>query len=193
MGELAEVFRQGWTGWAGSKETPCGSGSSLRHSLLAREELPRILKITGPRVNEAGCGDLHWLGDARPPDYAGYDVVEWDTWPALRAEGVHLEVGDVREPGLMRACDLVICRDVMIHLPARDVLEVLESCRETAGWLLATTYDRADTRPPLRKASRNYRRLDLGEERWGLGEMVEWVPDGGTLGKGMGLWHLAGG
>src|SRR5258708_4454092 len=94
MPQLEGVFSRGWPG---PRETTCGPGSSARAVAHLRRMLPVVTGITGPVVNDAGCGDLTWIAGSLPPgtDYRGYDVVEWPGWDGLRAAGWALEKADI--------------------------------------------------------------------------------------------------
>lgn len=195
-----KVFSRGWPDQA--PDTVCGWGSSEAHTQLVRKELVNILATYGvTSMNDAGCGDLAWMStlDLDGIDYVGYDVHERATWPALRERGYRLEVVDITADRL-RPADLLVCRDVFIHLPNDMILAALEGFRNSCTYLLTTSYtsdpsmergdfsnfDRMDS-PDLLHA-----KLDLTLEPFGLGEPLERVPED-SPNKYLCLWDLTAG
>lgn len=138
MNEDLKVFEQGWPG----RGTVCGWGSQLEHTQEIREYLPRIIKSYGiTSINDAGCGDLCWMQtlDFEGVSYKGYDVCERHTWLALREVGWDLSILDITSED-MRPADLVICRDVFIHLPNDMILKALDRFKRQHKFLLTTNF-----------------------------------------------------
>lgn len=191
------VFEQGWPGQA--VDTVCGWGSSREHTETIRLTLPRILRDFGCRtMNDAGCGDLAWIQhvDLSDVDYVGYDAFERDSWPALRADGFKLEIADIVSDQL-RDADLVLCRDVFIHLPNSMVLDALELFRSSARYLLTTSYVADptvagcdfDNAARLAGPSLLHAKLDLALAPFNLGEPILRIPEN-SPNKYTGLWCL---
>ncbi|KAJ6024757.1 hypothetical protein N7540_005554 [Penicillium herquei] len=150
-------------------------------------------------LNDAGCGDLAWIsminiGDI---DYVGYDLYERATWPELRKHGVKLDVLDITTQDT-RGTDLLICRDVLIHLPNDMVLATLNRFRRSASMLLATSYTSDQSlhgggfsnlkrmdEPSLRHA-----KLDLTLPPFNLGKPLVKIAED-FPGKYLGLWNLS--
>jgi hypothetical protein len=189
---LSKIYQKGWS-WPPAPETRCGHGSEERYTREIRAALPGIITQTGSNVIEAGCGDLHWLRGAVLPAgtrYAGYDVCEWETWPALRAAGWDLRVTEDVTTENLPACDLIICRAVMIHWPDDMCLRFLELARSRAAWLLATTYENASNEGRIARPGKDYSRLDLTTAPFSLGTPAELVHDGDAKDRYLGLWDL---
>ena len=80
----------------------------------------------------------------------------------------------------MRCCDLIICRDVFIHLPNKTILKILKLFRQSGKLLLATSYD-------MPKGHNNYNRpkhptkqhskLDLSKHPFCLKEQRFTIPE----------------
>ena len=55
---MKSMFEKGWS----ASGTVCGWGSEIEHTENIRKQLPQIIKDYGSKsVNDAGCGDLHWI------------------------------------------------------------------------------------------------------------------------------------
>jgi hypothetical protein len=192
-----EVFSEGWPGQA--EDTVCGWGSSEPHTQLVRKGLATIIDDYDVRsLDDAGCGDLAWMStlDLGDVHYTGYDAHERATWPGLRDRGFHLEVADIATDRL-RTADLLICRDVFIHLPNHIVLAALANFRRSCRLLLSTCYV-SDSELPggefsnyerMAEPSLRHAKLDLTRAPFGLGEPLERIPEN-SPNKYLGLWKL---
>jgi hypothetical protein len=134
---------------------------------MAEEAHAAILSVLerypiGP-VNDAGCGDKGWIPSIE--DCENYD----------------LRYGFDITLDKMRPCDLIICRDVMIHMRAELVLEALKLFN--SKYLLATT---SDMNRNIYTDSAYDRDADLSAEPFNLSE-IERFPDGN---KYLGLYAL---
>ena len=134
--------RRGWL----EPETVSGRGSTLERTRGVRGALPVLMRELGVRsVLDAGCGDFHWFREMELPleRYVGVEVVE-----AL-AERNRVSFGgagrdfvslDITRDPLPRV-DLVVCRDVLVHLKNRHILAALANFRRSGSrYLLATTF-----------------------------------------------------
>jgi hypothetical protein len=193
-----EVFSRGWPDQA--PDTVCGWGSSEPHTQLVRKGLMTILDTHRvSTLNDAGCGDLAWMRtlDLEGVSYVGYDVHERATWPELRKAGYRLEVVDITCEDL-RPADLLICRDVFIHLPNDMILPALERFRRSCRLLLTTSYtsDPALERGAFSNFERmsgpslSHAKLDLSLPPFGLGEPMDRIPEN-SPNKYLGLWDLS--
>jgi SAM-dependent methyltransferase len=121
-------------------------GSTLEQTARLRECLPLLLQqLAIQSVLDVGCGDFSWqrtckLGVRR---YVGIDVVGpmIATLQQTFGDGVRsFQVLDARRHPLPR-CDLILCRDLLVHLSNRDIHGALRHVRESgANYLLATTF-----------------------------------------------------
>jgi hypothetical protein len=124
-----------------------GPGSELSDTEGVRTALPALLKKLGVRtLINVPCGDLHWLRtvDLELEHYYGFDIV-----PAvidrLRQEqpirNGEYAVADLVSADLPRA-DAILCRDVFLHLPFRDIRRALANLQRSGSrYLLASTYE----------------------------------------------------
>ena len=161
--------------------TPCGKGSTQASTVEIRSALPDIVKkYKIKKINDAGCGDLHWIKsvDLGKVDYKGYDLVP-------RADGVQ-QIDISRKK--MRKSDLIICRDVFIHLTKDRIFAALENFKATGKYLLTTSYDENENN--LISAHRQFSRISLVDEPFNFPEpllRIEELEEG----RWVGLWELS--
>ena len=165
---MKDVFKAGWgVGAQEKRETVCEWGSEIAHTANIRSLLPRIIKeYNVSSINDAGCGDLCWISqvDMLDVDYMGYDVVSRKGWnKKLTCQELDIS------KHTMRQADMIICRDVFIHLPNDAVLETLKRFRECSPLLLTTTFVPADNDDRIKEPSLTYSKLDLSLEPFNLG------------------------
>ena len=130
----------------GDGESLCGTGSSIMATGTIRAALPPLFARLGARsVLDLPCGDFNW---ARAVDwcgiaYTGADIVSGLIERNRRlhgGNGFRFEVLDVLTDRLPPS-DLVLCRDLFIHLPNASVLQAVDNIRRSgARWLLTTHY-----------------------------------------------------
>ncbi len=137
------------------KRLGSGSGSLPENTQPYRTFLEGFLKESGVRnVVDLGCGDWQSsrLVDWGSVNYHGIDVVE-----SIVARNSHLygsrtvrfSVRPLDHP--LPPADLVIIKDVFIHLPNERISEILQEVTDTYGLALVTEtsqiYDIADGHP----------------------------------------------
>jgi hypothetical protein len=124
------------------RESMSGPGSSLEATAEIREWLPWILEKLGAKsMADVPCGDHHWLATVDIPcGYHGYDLlpelVEANRYgfPARRFDVLNA-ISDVPDG------DVILCRDLLVHLSLEHAACVLARFRESgARYLLLTTY-----------------------------------------------------
>jgi SAM-dependent methyltransferase len=185
----------------GEPESVSGRGSSLRSTEAIRRQLPALFAELGVRsVLDAGCGDFHWFRElpVALDAYVGVEVVE-----ALAREnqrrhggaGRHFVALDVIRDPLPRV-DLILCRDVLVHLKTRQVLGALRNFRRSGSrWLLATTF--GGPHPNADAPLGGWRPLDLARPPFDLGPPLRSIDEGESVedpryeDKRLGLWPLA--
>lgn len=180
-----EMYNRMKKGWRGGKldGTICGQGSTIRNTSSITRWLPQACERHGiETINDAGAGDLHWIGRVRwDVDYTPYDLFP-------RHESVK-KIDITTET--MQPADAILCRMVLNHLvdgddgdDGEDVERVemaLERFAESAEYLFATNFRDGVNR------TRQFRRLDLCGF---LGEPLEQVADGQERGCVLALWKL---
>lgn len=188
-GDMRDAFRRGWQG--GGSETACGAGSTARATSGLRRLLPAVFRAFGiETLNDAGCGDANWMQyvDLSGIGYLGYDVVRRECWgPLGERKSMRFEVADfVADPG--RPCDLTLCRDALIHLPNRLVIEALARFRQSSKYLLATTFPGAPNHA-REIVPGGFARLDMATDPFRLGEPLLSISER-SRNKYLAMWAL---
>jgi SAM-dependent methyltransferase len=193
----------------GQHEHPAsGGGSTLEATAAVRSGLQQILDLPQLSISsmlDIGCGDMTWLPSVpRIADgtlqYHGLDVV-----PALvernrqRHPGLEFSVLDTVVEPLPRAYDLVLIKDVVIHLKLRDILAMLASIEASGSRFLMIMHDptleessNSDTSFNAMSLPAGYRRINLFRPPFSLADPQLWfpaqtAPDDPSV---MGLWRL---
>jgi 2-polyprenyl-3-methyl-5-hydroxy-6-metoxy-1,4-benzoquinol methylase len=124
-----------------------GAGSTLEATATTRGIVSKVIvdyEITS--VVDVACGDFTWMplvlqavgSDVR---YTGCDIVgrlvkqHTDNYPQYTFKHLDFVAEDVPP------ADLIVCRDVLQHLPVEDIQKALDRfSRSGASYLLATTH-----------------------------------------------------
>jgi len=193
-----EIFRS--NGWQG-KESMSGHGSDTELTRRLVEALPPLLKqFQVATLLDIPCGDFHWMKDVDLTwtKYIGADIVPQLVEDCSRRYGSETRMFrtlDLTESPLPD-CDLILCRDCLVHLSFRDVMRALDNiCRGNLTYLLTTTF-------PLKGPNHDivtgeWRPLNLELPPFGfpapLALLTENdIGDGGPFSdKALGLWRVA--
>ncbi|WP_338847780.1 GlcNAc-transferase family protein [Massilia sp. W12] len=189
--ERRETFTTIWVNNAWRcPETRSGNGSSLAETVGLRQWLPEILKFLNCQVlADMGCGDLNWMQEIIPQlrFYFAYDIV-----PGL--------IGDLRHRFVSHnncffsewdlvlqtppQVDVILCRDVLTHLPLDAALMALRRFRASgAPYFMATTHNRGRNRWV---ASGSWYAMDLSAPPFNLPPPRLQLQEGGS--KLLGVW-----
>lgn len=141
MSVFDDIYRtNGWNG-TDSRSGPGSGAPATRAVAAAIADL--IAEVRAESVLDVGCGDGYWF-----PDVGGFYVgLDASTEAIALARARHPDrtyvSGDVRDPTFASlAFDLVVCRDLIQHLPLADGVDLLAGLRHVArgGLLLVSTY-----------------------------------------------------
>lgn len=182
----------------GSKETPSGPGSTLEACSGIITKIPFWIDLHSIQtIVDLGCGDFHWMSrvDLDSIEYEGYDIVQEvvDAASKYAASNILFHQANILRMEIP-AADLVLCKDVLIHLPDGDVLDLLHSIRASGSRLLAST-----TAPGWNNMFRHglkpgeFAPIDLEAEPFNLGtplDKVEVPRKEGNPTKFLALWTL---
>ncbi|MCP5107879.1 MAG: class I SAM-dependent methyltransferase [bacterium] len=147
---IEEVFtnifqRQFWDLNKG-EESISGPGSSIEQTAEIRKEIARLLidyKIKS--IVDIPCGDFNWMKqlDLTGIKYTGADIVKElirennKQYSNEKISFVNLDLTNDQLP----ACDLIICRDCLVHFSFRDIQRAVENIINSGSkYLLTTTF-----------------------------------------------------
>jgi SAM-dependent methyltransferase len=187
--------RQMWGG-----ESRSGAGSSFEETLTVQQELPKLVREIGVRsVLDAACGDYYWMKEVNldVDHYVGVDIV-----PEMIARNqamygsdkVSFMCADIKNDVLPKV-DLIICRDVLVHLSFKDGKRAIDNFRRSGSkYLLTTSY------PGLLTRNRNiftgmWRPIDLRLPPYSFPPEIAMLNEKTTEAadytqKSLGLWAL---
>ena len=120
-----------------------GTGSTAEETANLRISIPPLLVELGARsLLDIPCGDFGWLSSVKlPVAYTGADIV-----PELVERNRKLYGGPDRQflcvdltAGPLPACDVVLCRDCLVHLSFANIHRALAQIRASGARRLLTT------------------------------------------------------
>lgn len=160
---FSKIYQDGWWGKPGFS----GGGSKVENAKLYMEYLENFLKSHEIRnVVDLGCGDWTFSRhiDWSNINYLGIDVVKSVIEKNQRdftKDNIHFIQADVLNFCLPEA-DLLICKDVLQHLPIQDISFVLEQIGKFKYCLITNDIDLNDAKKNNLEILRGeYRSLDL--------------------------------
>lgn len=180
-------------------ESLSGAASTLDETSRFRAVLPDwIAAHSVATLLDIPCGDFHWMRRVQfAGHYTGVDIV-----PEIVQENRRVHGSDRREFLLLDATrdplpkvDLIVCRDLFVHLGNRDVLAALRNMVASGSRLLVTNHfrDRLDN-PEIE--SGDFRAINLCRPPFHLPEPESSVLEESDLADGlfrdrcMALWRL---
>jgi hypothetical protein len=186
----------------GKSTSVSGPGSSINATKAVRESVFDLFNEYSVRtIVDIPCGDFLWLStmDLKNLRYTGLDIV-----PELISElrnkypQHQFECHDAAADSL-GYFDLILCRDLLVHLTTEQALKVIDKFRESGStYLLATTFVNQKKNVELRvpKIGVGWRPLNLSIFPFNLGSPLRTVNENSTEGRGrfgdksLGLWKL---
>jgi len=158
----------------GKSESVSGPGSSFEETEITRKLISEIIEVYSIKsLADAPCGDLFWIADIADSVhvYKGFDIVDplvkqnISNHPNLEFERVDL-VNTVID-----RFDLILCRDLLVHLSNDDALKVISNFKKSGSlYLLSTTFPNQIENIDLGK--KVWRPLNLELPPFSLGEPV---------------------
>ncbi|HET9767321.1 MAG TPA: class I SAM-dependent methyltransferase [Thermoanaerobaculia bacterium] len=182
-------------------EAVSGEGSTPTETAALRAALPALLAAHGVRtLLDVPCGGFDWM---REVDLADIDYVGVDIVPALVAENRVRFGGATRRflvldatRDALPAADLVLCRDLLVHLSLADLAAALRNFVGSGARLLLTNhYAERDGNPDI--LSGDFRPVNLCRPPFSLPPPLWTLSEDSRMGDGlfpdrcMALWHLA--
>jgi hypothetical protein len=199
---LGEVFGRVYqTNFWGNPDSRSGAGSDLIQTAEIRKRIPEIVADLGARTMlDIPCGDFHWMKEVElNVEYIGADIVEELIRQNQKLFGTPLRrfiVCDItKEP--VPTVDLVLCRDLLVHLSYQDTFAALRSMRLSGSkYLLTTTFTERSHNFDIPTTGK-WRPLNLELEPFKFGEPLLLINEKCTEGEGawsdksLGLWRIA--
>lgn len=185
---------------------PCGDGSSLINTEEIREFIPKIIKEKNIKsMIDVGCGDWSWMKlikEIKDIEYTGYDK-DRDFIESNKKFGHAFHYIDVaKDVVYWPKVDLILCRDLLIHLSDELIIKLLNSFKNSGSkYLMTTTYPKAINRDfsnteKLQKYTRHCRpsrNINLLGEPYNLIKPIEFIKEKEgkeCAGRLVGLWEL---
>jgi 2-polyprenyl-3-methyl-5-hydroxy-6-metoxy-1,4-benzoquinol methylase len=181
----------------GDTESRSGTGSSLMATTNLRAALPLLIREMGiSSVLDMPCGDFYW---AKEINWSGLKYIGADIVPELIEEnrkrygqrGLEFIVLDGISESLPKV-DLIICRDLLIHLPNAIAKEVITNIKQSgAKWLLTTHYKSIKRNRDIRLGS--FRPVNLTLSPFELPQPLKTLQDDNYLklwGRTLALWKI---
>jgi hypothetical protein len=175
-------------------ESVSGRGSTLERTTIIRSQLPLLLQeLQAEILLDAACGDFNWMQhtDLGATAYVGVDVVPE---LVLRIRSLYetprrsFQVIDISRDRLPTA-DVILCRDCLIHLSFRRILETIHNFkRSRATYLLCTTHTsvRENTDCP----DAGWRSVNLQMPPFNFPPPLKQIVEDERSGKCLGVWRL---
>lgn len=175
----------------GSDESISGKGSELDRTEAIRSWFPQLLAELGVKsMLDLPCGDLNWLEHIDlSVRYVGADIVG----PLiLRNRARYPE----REFHVLDAChdplpsvDMILMRDLLVHLCFADIELVLENIRHSSACYLAcTTYPGVETNEDKMTGKHHRLNMSLPPFNWPVPLILRDEEE--RHGKALGVWDI---
>jgi SAM-dependent methyltransferase len=167
---FTEIYETG--GWGFDKEGKgfSGLGSTLLNSMsyiVFLQDFIKANRIT--TVVDAGCGDWTFSKEIKwgNVQYLGVDVVKNvidEDINKYSAENIHFQQIDILKDPLPPA-DLLICKDVLMHLTNDDIVDFLERNKQYKHYLFTNNVDFESSSNMNKDIMRgDFRPLDITKE-----------------------------
>jgi hypothetical protein len=183
-----------------AQQSRSGPGSDLAHTKTVRKELPALVAELGvSSILDIPCGDFNWMqrvnfGSCK---YIGADIVEEvvrknnEQYARNGREFIKLNIVNNELPTV----DLILCRDLFVHLPYAEIVKALNNVRKSRSKYLLTT-SHLLTRRNHDIIAGQWRPLNLLIRPFSFPTPVriiyEDVPEGETnTGKTLSLWKVS--
>jgi hypothetical protein len=184
----------------GNKDSRSGAGSDLTQTAEIRRLLPLLIDDLGAKTMlDIPCGDWHWMKEAQLlVSYTGADIV-----PELVERNQQLYGNETRRfvaldliKDDLPKVDLVLSRDVLVHLSFNDIFSALCNLKKSGSeYLLTTTFTDRPTNPDI--PTGQWRPLNLQKPPFNFPPPLRLINEKCTEGDGswgdknLGLWKLA--
>lgn len=202
-----EIYHENiWTNMGDNiGQSKSGTGSIIEQTETIIKEIPKILKIMNVKTFvDCPCGDFNWMKYVKLDNiqYIGVDIVESliERNNNLYRDKYHTFLKKDIVSDILPKCDVIFCRDCLVHLPNEDVIDAIRNfIKSGSSYLLTTVFtkDRTITNTEISLAKHQWRPLNLMIEPFNFPE--PWILinenctelDGIYDDKSLGLWKLS--
>ena len=177
-----------------------GEGSGKKQTQVIRKEIPKIIKkYKIKNIFDAACGDFFWMKLIINEDinYIGGDIVKKIINLNIKKNKkkninfLHIDFTKHKIP----KSDLIICRDVLTHLPLKMGLKSKKNfIKSKTKYLLSTTFTNIKKNVDIPKG--DFRPINLSIKPFSLGKPIELINEKCLeknykyKDKALGLWKL---
>ncbi len=176
----------------GNRESVSGSGSTKASASLIIERLPEAFKTLNiKRLYDAACGDFNWMkGVVKHLDYyRGADIVELlieDNKSKYETDNIKFKVSNMISDNIENEnFDAILLRDVLVHLPDKYVIDVLEKLKKCGiKYLIATDFSELENNIDIESFGL-WRPINLEIKPFNLGEPVYRIKEENQIYR----WH----
>ena len=182
----------------GSNESVSGRGSEMGRTEIVRKELPKVIDTIGARsLLDIPCGDFNWMKAAdlsKIERYIGADIVErliHSNQQNHGRHGVEFRLLDITS-GPLPKVDLILCRDLLIHLSDADIWKSLKAIKDSnSKYISLTTYRNLDTNYDITTGALH--RINLERPPYNFQIALRYIEENGRIGarKSLGLWRVS--
>jgi SAM-dependent methyltransferase len=161
-----DVYKRAVWGTNAEGQGTSGGGSTMKNTVIYRAFLQQFMEDKGvTSVVDAGCGDwefsqsINWDGI----DYKGYDIVDSvieENKKKFAKPNIQFFAGNIVTDELP-AADLLICKQVLQHLPSKDVATFLKKLPKYKHVLITNSVGQDFSAPNTDIAPGDYRTLDI--------------------------------
>lgn len=192
-------------------ESLSGRGSNMHYTENLRNAIKEtVKKYEIKKIVDLGCGDFYWmrelikeLYEIGVEEYVGIDVAEsvigknaekysQESDPKVSFKSKNIAANGVH--GKIERADLIICRDVLGHLPVEMGMQAIENMkRSKSTYLLSTTFTGEHRHGSIEIGG--WQVVQLDKEPYSLGtpiEMFQETHDDNVLAsqKHVGVWKI---
>lgn len=186
--------------WQGS-ESVSGEGAAAAQTARLEAALPDLLhRLSAQTLLDAPCGDFGWM---QRVDLTGITYIGADIVPDLVAANAERYASPTRRfvtldlaADPLPAADVLLCRDLLVHLSFTDIRRVLRNVQQAAiPYLLTTTFPGHAVNEDI--VSGDWRLLNFEHPPFSFPPPQELIVEGCTEGggqfadKSLGLWRVA--
>ncbi len=134
-------------------ESKSGTGSNLKSTMQVRNHLQVLLsRLKIKSIGDLGCGDFNWMKetDLSGINYVGIDIVQdiiHENTLHYSSSYISFKTSNIIQDPIDK-CDLIILRDVMVHLTFETCFHLLNNIiKSKSKYLYVTTFlnDRVNT------------------------------------------------